>query len=337
MARIPGTWQTKSGFIKRLKGPGTLTERISRWLDDEDIKQWDPRPSARKAKQRFPAKHDLRGRKVVSTQHQPPAELEVGLGEKNTHLFNSEPPLPPETSYGQASNHDSTWVGAGPYSSVDEDASLSSLETSTLADFGGHADTGASPISQCYSPASGLQLVPAYSNCHFEGESDDMQQVLGGSSFDHETPQWDYNIQSDMLSPVSGFGNIPRADNPSDVPYSLHHYGFQSTASPVLSRPDLDYNQAYELGYQSTYPEPMDAILPNTTYSPNVAPEVLTLYPEIPSQPQSYNSQTYPTSTTTNTNHFFNQPSIAADAMNAIFPDTSFSLFVAPEFSTQYL
>ena len=129
---------------------------------------------------------------------------------------------------------------------------------------------------------------------------------------------------------LSGFGSIPRADNHSNTTYNLHHGGFQSTASPVLRSPDLDCNQAYNFGYESTYPQPMNAILPNTASSLDVAPEFISHYPEIPSEPQSYNSQTYPTSTTTNTDHFFNQPGSITDPMNATFPDTSYSPIVAP-------
>ena len=80
---------------------------------------------------------------------------------------------------------------------------------------------------------------------------------------------------------LSGFGSIPRADNHSNTTYNLHHGGFQSTASPVLRSPDLDCNQAYNFGYESTYPQPMNAILPNTASSLDVAPEFISHYPEI--------------------------------------------------------
>ena len=330
MARSPCTRQTKSGCIKPLRRATTFTQRIGRWLLKKGIKQWPDRQRLRKAKQPFGVKHDLQRPETVRTQHQPPAELDIGLGEKNTHLFNNDPQLAAAISYGQASNHDGLWVGAGTHSSVNEDTSLSSSETSILVNFGGNADTGHLPISQCYSSASGFQHAPAYSNCRFESESHGMQQVLGGTSFDHETPRLDYNIQSDMLAHLNGFGNIPRADNHSNTTYSLLHGGFQSTASPVLRSPDPDCNQAYNLGYESTYPQPLNAILPNTASFVDVAPEFITQYPEIPSQPQSYNSQTYPTSTTANTGHFFNQPSTTNDPMKATFPNMSYSPIVTP-------
>ena len=325
MARSPGTRQTKSGCIKPLRRATTFTQRIRRWLLKKGIKQWPDRQRVRKAKQPFAAKHDLQGPETVRTQHEPPAELDTGLGERNTQLFNDDPHLSAEISYVQASNPDGLWVGAGTHTFVNEDASLSSWETSTLVNLGGNADTGHLPISQCYNSASGFQHTPAYSNCRFEGERHGMQQVLEGCSFDHETPQLDYSIQSDMLAHLSGFGSIPRADNHSNTTYNLHHGGFQSTASPVLRSPDLDCNQAYNFGYESTYPQPMNAILPNTASSLDVAPEFISHYPEIPSEPQSYNSQTYPTSTTTNTDHFSNQPGSTTDPMNATFPDISYS------------
>ena len=333
MARSPRTRQTKSGCIKPLRRATTFTQRIGRWLLKKGIKQWPDRQRLRKAKQPFAAKHELRGPKTVKTQHQPPAVSDIALGERITHLFNNDPHdphLPAGISCGQASNHDGLWVGARAHSSVNEDASLSSSETSILVDLGGDADTGNLPISQCYNSASGFQHAPAYSNCRFEGESHGMQQVLGGGSFDHEIPQLDYSIQSDMLAHLSGFGNIPRADDHSNTTYNLHHGGFQSTASPLLRRPDLDCNQAYNLGCESTYLQPMTAIFPNTLSSLNVAPEFITQYPEIPSQPQSYDSQIYPTSTTTNTDHFFNQPGSTTDPMNATFPDISYLPIVAP-------
>ena len=137
-------------------------------------------------------------------------------------------------------------------------------------------------------------------------------------------------IQPPSISPLEWVWKYTKSRQPLEHHIQFTSWWLSEPASPVLRSPDLDCNQAYNFGYESTYPQPMNAILPNTASSLDVAPEFISHYPEIPSEPQSYNSQTYPTSTTTNTDHFFNQPGSITDPMNATFPDTSYSPIVAP-------
>ena len=319
---MPATRETPTG-TKNLQGATTLPQRIRRWLQEKNISQWLKRSRAKKIEQPLAAKHDHQGPKAMGRKPLQPAGPRLGLDDLNSDFLNHEQRFSPGISYEPAAKHDAAQSRPGSYPSVYIDPTLPSRETNTLSEFGGHADTSHTSISQSYNPSASFEETYAYSDGAFESQTYGRCVPFGGSGFDKRDPLWNPNNHTFMVAPRTEPNSNEANQNPNMSTFS-RNYRQQSTTSPMLRGNYQQRNQKYHLGTQSAFAQPMNVLLSNMTYSPNVTPEFPTRYIESQKQPQSYDGQRQPTSVMTNTNDSLGRPGINAHTQSSFFQSGDF-------------
>lgn len=131
MARFPATRETATG-TRKLQGATAFPQRVSRWLEENGIKQWLERPKSRKNKQQTAAKLDHDGAEDVPRESLPSAGQQLGFDHLSGGQFNRETLVSPGFSYEPPSTFDPIQSGTGPYPIDNEYSPLSSWETSIL-------------------------------------------------------------------------------------------------------------------------------------------------------------------------------------------------------------
>lgn len=319
---MPATRETPTG-TKNLQGATTLPQRIRRWLQEKGISQWLKRSRAKKIKQPLAAKHDHQRPETVARKSPQPTGPRLGLDDLSSGFFNHEQCFSPAISYEPASKHDIAQSRLGAYPSVYTDPTLPSWETNTLAEFGGHADTSLTSISQSYNPSASFDETSAYNHGGFESQPYGECNPFGGSSFSKRDPVWSPNNHT-VMAPPRTESYTHEANNNSSMSTLSRNYSQPTTVSPMPRGKHQQLNQRYHLGTQSAFAQPMNVLRSNMTYSPNVAPEFPTRYTESPKQPQSSGGQRQSTSVMTHTSHVLGRPGINADKQDSLFQGGDF-------------
>ena len=179
--------------------PSTIPQKITRWLENNRIPHWHPRPNSQKKKQ-------------------PPAA-------SDSYTFINEPNFSAETAYEPGSTFDTAHSRAGLFSS---DAEEISWDTNTLADLGGHADTSHLPNASPYALRSGVQRAPAYNNNPFQSQNRGKRKFFGGSGHDNGDPIWDQNFHTGMPIPQTESAKFHEGNLDPNILISSLSYSPQS-------------------------------------------------------------------------------------------------------------
>ena len=180
-----------------------FTQRCGRWLENADLPSWYPR----KKKAMTPQK-----RQNGRTKHKFSTGPKVRSGKVGRDLLSHEPRPSVKVPYEQGSYQNSNHTRAGSFSSITEDAWISTRETSTVADLGEYTEQDQLGFPLFDNSASEVQRAPAYNVDLPENEDYGIFNVLDDDAFEH-------GDDTGMLDSFTGLHSLGGAEDYSTTPY----------------------------------------------------------------------------------------------------------------------